>query len=155
MACSSIRLLHFSYPLPKGLAAYDPNEIAANLHRAPMNRNEFLIFAAKDPNGPYGVVLLAERLGMDRKPPLAKPDDFLDATLRSFPQEYAHGAKRSHWVNAAGIYFTRLDWKENGQFDSGVVFQAGQHLVCLTFNAASASSLNQMVATTREVKRLP
>lgn len=147
--------LHFSYPIPKGLTPYDADRIATNLHQPASNANEFIVFAAKDPKAPFGVVLLAERTGTDRKPALTKPDDFIDALLRTRTFGIPPGAKRSHYTNHTGIAISRLDWQTEGQFLSAVVFQSENRLICMKFNAPSAAAFTQMTETVNEIKRIP
>ena len=75
--------LHFSVALPPTLKVFDVDTIAKNLDQPSVREKEFRVFSAKALDGPNGEVLLAERIGTDRKPALTKPDDFLDALVRS------------------------------------------------------------------------
>lgn len=145
--------LRFSYPVPPGLTPFDLAAVARGLGQEKANRNENLLFAARAKTGAFGVVLLAERLGTDRKPPLTKPDDFLDALMRG--SQYGSTAKRSHMKTATGVDLARLDWQTGGEFDSGIVFQAGQQLVCMKFNAPTAAALAQMTSTVSGIRFLP
>lgn len=146
--------LHFAYPIPEGLVPFDLGTVARGLGQAQANRNERLLFAARARTGTYGVVLIAERLGTDRRPPLTKPDDFLDAMMRSNPQ-YGPSARRSHLKTTSGVEVSRLDWQGDGEFASGMVFQAGQQLICLKFNAPTALALTRITATVSGIRLIP
>ncbi len=148
--------LHFSLRLPPTFKVFDVNAIARNLGREATRKNEFLVFSAKAPDGPYGLVLLAERLGTDRKPALTKPDDFLDALVRSDASGAYRDMRRSHGYTEGKVGFARMDWRtDDGGYSSGIVLQDGGYLLCFKFNARSGSELGQMTETIRSFRITP
>ena len=148
--------LHFLWPLPQGLQAFDLNTVARNLGRDPVQKDEYLVFSAKVPEGSYGVVLLAERMGTDRKPALTKPDDFLDALVRSDRSGEYKNLRRSHGTTGQKLVFARMDWRtDDGGFSSGIVLQDGGYLLCFKFNARSQTEMAQMTGTMSSFRVTP
>ena len=136
---------HVAYSWPKFLHAVDAKSLA--LSQISPNGHEFLLFAAKQGDEPFGAMILAEKLNVPTAHSNGIKDGagFLDRAIRSFdaagkPQILL----RRHFTNSDGISFDQLDYLIFGEPTSGVTAQIGDFLIVFKFNAKSASDLEEM-----------
>jgi hypothetical protein len=136
---------HVSYSWPKFLRAGDTKSLA--LSQLPPSGYEFLLFAARQEDKPFGIVVLAEKLHVQTAHSNGIRDgaDFLDRAVRTFdPAGHAQILSRKHFTNSDGIPFDELDYLIYGEETSGIAAQVGDFLIVFKCNAASASDLAEM-----------
>jgi hypothetical protein len=136
---------HLAYSWPKFLQAVDIKSLALS-QRSP-NGYEFLLFAAKQGDEPFGAIILAEKLNIPTAHSTGIKDgaDFIDRIIRSFdaagkPQILS----RRHFTSPDGIRFDQLDYLIFGEHTSGVTAQTGDFLIVFKFNAKTAADLEEM-----------
>jgi hypothetical protein len=134
----------FSYAWPKMLRPVDTSTL--QLPRSSPNNNEFLLFSAQQGDSPFGVVIMAEKMGpTSHNPGFKNAADFLDRIVRSFkPEEHMKVLARTHVKNAEGRDFEELDYQDGSGWNAGVVTQIGQFLILFKCNAQSAADLSAM-----------
>ena len=136
---------HVSYSWPRFLHAVDAKSLA--LAQVTPNGYEFLLFAAKQGDEPFGAIILAEKLNVAtaHKDGIKTGADFLDRAIRSFdPAGKPQILSRRHFTNPEGILFDELDYVIYGEYSSGIAAQVGDFLIVFKFNAKSAADLGEM-----------
>lgn len=112
------------------------------------NPNESLLFAARQGNEPYGVVILCEKLHTPWHNFAGFKDgsDFLRRIPVGWPPE-AHFKILSskHAVTSGGFPVDELDYSVNGEYDSGITVQMGDYIVVFKCNAKSPADLDEMI----------
>lgn len=145
---------HISYSLPKFLNAIDTKSLA--LSQLPPNGYEFLLFAARQGDEPFGVLVLGEKLHVPTAHTSGFRDgaDFLDRAVRSFdPAGHPKILMRRHFINSDGIPIDELDYLIYGEQTSGIAAQLGDFLIVFKCNAKSAADLAQMTKSAADLHR--
>jgi hypothetical protein len=136
---------HFIYAWPDILQPYDTG--ALSLGPGSPYGNEFLLFAAREGDKPYGIVMLAERLNYPT-PHLPQgirdSADFLDRFVHFRPDEHVTNISKKHFTSANGLAFDEVDYMQNGGYSAGVVTTIGKFLIVVKCNAKSTSELAEM-----------
>lgn len=134
----------FSYSLPAMLKPVDGK--ALNLLQSSHSANEFMLFAAKQGDEPFGVVVLAERLHAITPHSRGFRDgaDFIDRVEKFDPEQHAVIESRKHFANVYGITIDQLNYTTNGEFTSAIAAQVGNFLIVFKCNAKSAADLAEM-----------
>lgn len=135
---------HISYSWPKMLQPVDTHSL--QLPQASPNPNEFLLFAAREGDEPYGVVIVAEKLNVPTPHTngIKNGPDFLDKVARFKPEQQVVMQPRKHFTNADGLIFDELDYTERGVPSSAVATQIGQFLIIFKCNARTPVDLAEM-----------
>lgn len=146
---------HYSYAWPSFLQPVPTTTL--HLHAAPSSRHEFLLFAARQGNEQFGVVLIAEKLHF---PTRTRPggfndgQDFLD-WVTQWPDPTAEkilSRNRTHTPN--GLTFDELDYLDHNQYTSAIATQVGQYLLVFRCNAKSKPDLEEMTKSILASRRL-
>jgi hypothetical protein len=145
---------HVAYSWPKFLHAVDAKSLA--LSQLAPNGYEFLLFAAKQGDEPFGAIVLAEKLNVPTMHTSGIKDgaDFLDRAIRSFdPVGKPQILSRKHFTNSDGISFDQLDYLIYGEYSSGIAARFGNYLIVFKFNAKSAPDLGEMTRSAVALRR--
>jgi hypothetical protein len=135
------RYFHISLALP-------PNFHAVNLSalHAPgaLASNEFLMLAARDGEGPSGIVVLAEKLKVAPSH-VVDEQDFLRRTRKGWDAgQVADGQEVQ--IQKGGLTFQELDFEiPKTEFDSVIVTRVGDYLIAFKCNAKTRDKLKVMV----------
>lgn len=134
----------FSYTWPAMLKPYDTKSL--NLSPKSPYDNEFLLFAAREGDEPFGVVVLAERLKAvtPHSKGIRDGADFLDRVERFRPEQHAVVKTRNHFTNTAGLTIDQLVYTENGAYSSAVAVPISGFLIVFKCNAKSSSDIEEM-----------
>lgn len=134
----------FSYVWPAMLKPYDTKSL--NLPPKSPYDNEFLLFAARQGDEPFGVVVLAERLNAmtPHSKGIRDGADFLDRVEKFRPEQHAVVKARDHFTSAAGLTIDQLVYTEDGAYSSAVTAQIGSFLIVFKCNAKSPVDLEEM-----------
>jgi hypothetical protein len=119
-------------------------------------KHEFLLFASKQGNQPYGVIMLAEPLGIGtpRMSPIRDSSDYLNRITRTWnPTGNGKVLKRSRTTNTSGLTFEEMDYTVYGEHDAALVTQIGQYLIVFKCNASSPEALAAMIRTVIATKK--
>ena len=146
--------LHFTYTWPSILQPQDP----ALLHFGPHpNPNEAVLFAARQGNEPYGVLVLSEKLNA----PWHKFAGFKDGPdlLRRIPIGQAPEAHfkilaSKHTMTSDGLSVDELDYTVSGEFGSGITIRFGDYIALFKCEAASLEDLDTMTKSVLAVRRI-
>jgi hypothetical protein len=134
-----------AYPWPKFLQPADVSKL--NLSTVVPNPNESLLFSARKGTEPFGVVVIAEKLGVStqRSRGIKDGPDFLDRVIVSSGlSSKGRILKRTESTNVHGLTFQELDYFINGEYVSAMTIQVGQWLMAFRCNAESESDLLAM-----------
>lgn len=146
--------LHFTYAWPSILQPQDP----ASLHFGPHpNPNEAVLFAARQGNEPYGVLVLSEKLntpwhnfagfkdGPDllRRIPVGQP-----------PEAHFKILASKHATTPDGLSVDELDYTVSGEFGSGITIRFGDYIALFKCEAASLEDLDKMTQSVLAVRRV-
>jgi hypothetical protein len=118
-----------------------------NLSTVVPNPNESLLFSARKGTEPFGVVVIAEKLGVStqRSRGIKDGPDFLDRVIVSSGlSSKGRILKRTESTNVHGLTFQELDYFINGEYVSAMTIQVGQWLMAFRCNAESESDLLAM-----------
>lgn len=142
----------FSYSWPLTLKPWDTKSL--NLPQSSPYANEFMLFSARQGDEPYGIVVLAERMGpTPHNRGFRDGSDFLDRVIRSFkPEEHAEFQPRKHFTNSRGLTFDQVDYTDNGGIESAMVTQLGQFLIVFKSNAKTPVDLKEMTKSISELQ---
>jgi predicted ATP-dependent Lon-type protease len=114
-----------------------------------------MLFAAREGDEPYGIVMLAERLNYPT-PHLPKgirdSTDFLDRFMRFRPDEQVTSISKKHFTSANGLVFDEVDYMQNGGYSSGVITTIGKFLIVVKCNEKSASELAEMTQSVAAIQ---
>jgi hypothetical protein len=103
-----------------------------NLLTVVPNPNESLLFSARQGTEPFGVVIIAEKLGVSTQPSRGIKDgtDFLDRVIVSSGLTNKERIlKRTTLTNTYGLTFQELDYLIDGGYSSAITIQVGQWLM--------------------------
>ena len=135
------------------LRPVDPASLTFGPHPNP---NESLLFAARQGNEPYGLVIVSEKLhtpwhnfaGFSDGP------DFLRRIPTGWPPE-AHFKvlANRHTTTPDGLSVDEMDYIVSGEFDSGIAIQFGQYIAVFKCNAASLADLDAMTKSILATRR--
>jgi len=135
---------HVSYSWAKILQPYDTTSLHVPA-RSPYD-NEFLLFASRQGDLPYGVVLLAEKLNVQTTHSRGIRDaaDMMDRIMRFNPEQHVVIISKKHFSGPSGLVFDELDYTENGGYSAAMITPVGNFLLSFKCNAQSASDLAVM-----------
>jgi hypothetical protein len=131
-----------AYSWPKSLQPADVSKL--NLLTVVPKPNESLLFSARQGTEPFGVVIIAEKLGVSTQPSRGIKDgtDFLDRVIVSSGLTNKERIlKRTTLTNTYGLTFQELDYLIDGGYSSAITIQVGQWLMAFRCNAKSESDL--------------
>jgi ABC-type oligopeptide transport system substrate-binding subunit len=130
-----------AYSWPKSLQPADASKL--NLPNVVPNPNESLLFSARQGTEPFGVVVIAEKLGVSTQRSRGTKDgsDFLDRVTVSSGLTKERILKRTTLTNEYGLTFQELDYLLDGGYSSAITIQVGQWLMAFRCNAKSESDL--------------
>jgi hypothetical protein len=134
----------FSYSFPAMLKPVDGK--ALNLLQSSHSANEFMLFAAKQGDEPFGVLVLAERLHAMTPHSKGFRDgaDFIDRVEKFNPEQHAVILSRKHFTNVNGLTIDQLNYTTNGEYTSAIAAQIGNFLIVFKCNAKTAADLAEM-----------
>ncbi|MGH9616321.1 MAG: hypothetical protein ACRD28_06220 [Acidobacteriaceae bacterium] len=146
----------FSYSLPKIL---HPVDTASLKLRPPSQANkEFLLFAAKESDKPFGVLILAERIPSfyrQRSDGLRESEDFLEQVKKWWdPTGHPQILSQTHLTNVDGLTFDELDYIHFREYRSAIVTPIGEFMIVFSCTAKSASDLAIMTKSVLTTRRL-
>jgi hypothetical protein len=142
----------FSYSWPRMLQPSDTASL--QLPKKSPYANEFLLFAARQGDAPFGVVVLAERMSpTPHNRGFRDGGDFLDRVVSSFkPEEHARFQPRKHFTNPNGITFDEADYTDDSGVNSAMVTQVNGFLILFKSNARTATDLAEMTKSIGELR---
>jgi hypothetical protein len=142
----------FTYSLPKILHPSDP--AALRLPQRSEYQNEFLLFAARQGDAPFGVVVIAERMSpTPHSRGFRDGPDFLDRVANSFkPEEHPRFQPRKHFTNAYGITFDQADYTDDSGMNSAMVTQMNGFIILFKSNAKTAADLEEMTKSIGDLR---
>jgi hypothetical protein len=135
---------HFSYTLPPGMRARDPASL--QIAGTP-SKNEFLMFSAQEGEKPYGIVVLAEKLGPrpGATHPIRDADDFLNRVVAGWGSDASGKVmSRTRKTGPNGLQFTELDYLQSDEYDSAIALSIEGYLIVFRCNAESSEQLAKM-----------
>jgi len=145
--------LHFTYTWPSILHPQDPASLNLGPHSNP---NENLLFAARQGNDPYGVIVLSEKLNAPWHNFAGFKDgpDFIRRIPVGWPPE-AHFQilATKHVTTPDGLSVDEMDYTASGEFDSGITIQLGDYIVVFKCNTGSLRDLNTMTKAILAIRR--
>lgn len=145
--------LHFTYAWPSILQPQDP----AMLHFGPHpNPNENLLFAARQGNEPYGIVVLSEKLNAPWHNFAGFKDgpDFLRRIpIGQAPEDHFKILAEKHAATPDGLAVDEMDYAVAGEFASGITVRIGDYIVVFKCNAASLEDLDTMIKSVLAIRR--
>ena len=141
-----------SYRYPPLLQPIDINTL--NLPKASALNNEFLVFSARQGAEPFGVVVIAEKLGVGQKP-ITGSIDFLSRIQRSWKPGEVTDIRWGKIATPLGVTFDTVEYRlPAGEFDCGVAARIGEYILVFKFNAKSEEDLKQMMASIKTISKL-
>jgi hypothetical protein len=108
---------------------------------------EFPLFIAREVGQPYGVVIVAQKLGVagPHSTPLTKSGDLIDRIAHSLrPGPILSDITRSEKKNEHGMVFDELSYLQSGKPSSVIATQVGEYLIVFKCNARSAAEMRAM-----------
>jgi hypothetical protein len=146
--------LHFSYSWPPILQPQDLASLQLGPHPNP---NESLLFAARQGNEPYGIIMLSEKLNTPWHSFAGFKDgpDFLRRIpVGQSPEDHFKILSSKHATTSGGFPVDELDYSVGGEYDSGIAVRTGDYIVVFRCNAKSLADLavmtNSVLATRSE-----
>ena len=138
---------HFSYSWSENVKPRDPRTL--NISGTP-SKEEFLMFSAQEENKPFGIIMLAERLGPTQKDPRGITDgsDFLNRVIGGWtPATPGKVLNRSRITGTHGLIFDELDYMQAAEWNSAITTQIDGYLIAFRCTADDASELAKMKAS--------
>jgi hypothetical protein len=135
---------HFSYSWSENVKPRDPRTL--NVSGTP-SKEEFLMFSAQEGDKPFGIVMLAEKLGPTQKDPRGIRDgsDFLNRVIGGWtPATPRKVLNRSRTTGTHGLTFDELDYMQGGEWNSAITTQIDGYLIAFRCSADNASELAKM-----------
>jgi hypothetical protein len=108
---------------------------------------EFPLFIAREVGQPYGVVIVAQKLGVagPHSTPLTKSGDLIDRIAHSLrPGPILSNITRSEKKNQRGMVFDELRYLQSGKPSSVIATQVGEYLIVFKCNARSGAEIRAM-----------
>jgi hypothetical protein len=142
---------HLSYRYPSILHPVDVNTM--ELPKSGLN-NEFMMFAAQQGAENYGLMFLAEKMGVGEYP-LTGSLDFLKRVQPSWARRDDKPVNWGHIGSASGLIFDTLRFRTpQGDFDCYAAAVVGNYILVLRFNAKSPIDLNAMLDSIRSIAKI-
>jgi hypothetical protein len=138
---------HFSYSWSENVKPRDPRTL--NVDATP-SKEEFLMFSAQEGDKPFGIVMLAQKLGPTQKNPRGIRDgnDFLNRVIGSWPPATPGKLlNRSRVIGTHGLTFDELDYIQGTDWTSAITTQIDGYLIAFRCNADNAAELAKMKAS--------
>jgi hypothetical protein len=142
----------FSYTWSTMLKPYGTSSL--RLPQKSAYANEYLLFSARQGDEPFGVVVLAERMGpTPHNRGFRDGADFLDRVVSSFkPEEHARFQPIKHFRSSQGLIFDQVDYTDNSGIESAMVTQFDGFLIVFKSNAKSVADLAEMTKSISELR---
>ncbi len=147
---------HFAYTPPNILHQVDTTSL--NLRPPSHGNKELLLFAAKESNQTFGIVILAERIPSfynQRTDGPRESEDFLEQVKKWWdPAGHPQVLSQTHLTNLDGLSLYKLDYVHFGEYRSAIVTPMGEFLIVFSCNAKSASDLATLTKSVLATRRL-
>jgi hypothetical protein len=136
---------HFAYTWP---AMLKPQPLpSASADGSNPRTYESPLFIAREGGEPYGVVIVAQKLGVagPHSTPLTKSADLIERIARSLrPGPILSNITRSEKKNPRGMVFDELSYLQSGKPSSVIATQVGEYLIIFKCNARSVAEIRAM-----------
>lgn len=145
---------HVSYRWPEILQPANTQQLT--IQPPASGSKEFLLFVARQGNGPFGVVMMAEKPNFhaQRSDGLNESQSLLEHIKKSWdPSGNPKVLEETHSTNADGLTFYELDYKHFGDYVSAIATQIGEFQLLFRCTAASPSDLARMTRSVLEMRR--
>jgi len=116
--------------------------------------NEFMMFAAQQGSSNYGVMFMAEKMGVGPEP-LTGSLDFLKRVRPLWAPGDDEGARWGHIGSPSGMIFDTTQFRiPPSGFGGGAAAVAGDYILVFRFNAKSQDDLRAMFDSIRTVAKM-
>jgi hypothetical protein len=147
--------LHFAYTWPKSMHPLDLAMLG--VHPGNLDPHEFPLFALRQGDQPYGIVMLEEKLHVPvpgdahgfRDGP-----DFLSRIEPGLRPQVPKILDRKHLVHPDGFIFDELDYLVDHEYTAAIIIQIGEYLVVFKCNAKTAADLGTMTRSVLAAHRI-
>lgn len=116
---------------------------------------EYMLFSAQQGKQPYGVVMVAHKLGVagPHSAGLKSSGEMIDRLARSLrPGPVLANISRTQKKNARGEVFDILNYTMSGKPSAVMATQSGQYVIVLKCSAQSANDMAQMQKSALEMR---